>query len=82
MKKKIVVTWLALLALSVFSCDLFEAPDVHFDAKLPLDFIVDEGMVSSSPVDYYETRIIDATDNADVAKYKDKIKDFKVNRVT
>lgn len=73
---------LGVLALSVFSCDLFEAPDVHFDAKLPLDFVVNEGKVSSTPVDYSDTETIDATDNADVAKYKDKIKDFKVNRVT
>lgn len=82
MKKKIVVPLMALLALSVFSCDLFETPDVSFDVKLPLDFVVDEGLVSSTSVDYYDTKTIDATDNADVAKYKDKIKDFKVNRVT
>jgi len=83
MKKMLILPMIALLAAGVSSCDLFgEADDISFDAELPLEFVVDEKMVSSSPVNYTKTKTIDATSNPDVAKYKDKIKDFKVNKVT
>ena len=68
--------------MSSASCSLFEnIPDVAFDAKLPLVFTVQENGTSTNK-DYSNTQTLDATSNAEVAKYKDKIKDFKVNSVT
>ncbi len=68
--------------MSSASCDLFEnLPDVSFDADLPLTFTVQENATFTNK-DYSNTQTLDATSNAEVAKYKDKIKDFKVNSVT
>lgn len=68
--------------MSSASCSLFEnIPDVSFDAKLPLIFTVQENGTFTNK-DYSNTQTLDATSNAEVAKYKDKIKDFKVNSVT
>jgi hypothetical protein len=68
--------------MSSASCSLFEnIPDVSFDAKLPLTFTVQENGTFTNK-DYSNTQTLDATSNAEVAKYKDKIKDFKVNSVT
>ncbi len=68
--------------MSSASCSLFEnIPDVAFDAKLPLVFTVQENGTFTNK-DYSNTQTLDATSNAEVAKYKDKIKDFKVNSVT
>lgn len=68
--------------MSSASCSLFEnIPDVSFDAKLPLVFTVQENLTFTNK-DYSNTQTLDATSNAEVAKYKDKIKDFKVNSVT
>ncbi len=68
--------------MSSASCSLFEnIPDVSFDAKLPLVFTVQENGTFTNK-DYSNTQTLDATSNAEVAKYKDKIKDFKVNSVT
>lgn len=73
---------IALLGMLSFSCGLLDKADVTFDVTLPLDFppINDTG-VSSNPKAYSDTQVLDATLNADVAKYKSKIKDFKVNKV-
>ena len=73
---------IALLAALSFSCGLLDKADVSFDATLPLDFKpVNEQAISNTPVPYSDTQVLDATSNADVAKYKDKIKEFKVNKV-
>ena len=69
--------------MSSGSCSLSDkVPDVTFDAKLPLDFVVNETKISASPISYTDSKTIDATQNADVAKYKDKIKEIKVNKIT
>ena len=80
--KKLILPVLALLAVSLFSCDLFDnGPEVSFDADLPLTFAVAENGTFTNK-DYANTQTLDATANADVLKYKDKIKEFKVNSVT
>jgi hypothetical protein len=69
--------------MSSASCSLFDkVDDVNFEAKLPLEFVVNETAMSTSPVTYTETKTLDATQNAEVAKYKDKIKEIKVNKIT
>ncbi|MEK6783834.1 MAG: hypothetical protein AABY93_19205 [Bacteroidota bacterium] len=69
--------------LSSASCSLFDkVDDVNFDAKLQLEFLVNETAVNANPVSYTETKTLDATQNSDVAKYKDKIKEFRVNKIS
>jgi hypothetical protein len=81
--KKLFPFLFALLAIALPSCELLnKVDDVTFEVKLSLDFPVDEAAVSSSSKSYVTTQIIDATDNADVAMYKDKIKDVKISKIT
>jgi hypothetical protein len=81
--KKLILPLLALLAVSLLSCDLFEKADnITFEAKLPLEFVVDETATNTGAKSYTYTKTLDATQNADVAKYKDKIKEFKVNKIS
>ena len=69
--------------MSSASCSLFDkVDDVNFDAKLPIEFVVNETAVSQTAKAYTDTKTLDATQNSDVAKYKDKIKEFKVNKIT
>jgi hypothetical protein len=74
---------LALIATLFSGCDLFSsAGDITFDADLPLDFVVNEQAINASSVSYSKTQNLDASSNADVAKYKDKIKEVKLNKIT
>ena len=68
--------------MSSGSCLSDKVEDIKFDVKLPLEFVVNEAKLSSVPETYTYTKTIDATQNAEVAKYKDKIKEFKVNKIT
>ena len=69
--------------MSSASCSLFDkVEDITFEAKLPLEFLVNETAESLSPVTYSKSQTLDAAQNADVAKYKDKIKEIKVNKIT
>lgn len=69
--------------MSSASCSLFDkVEDITFEAKLPLEFLVNETAVSQNPVTYSKSQTLDAAQNADVAKYKDKIKEIKVNKIT
>ncbi|MBK5279701.1 MAG: hypothetical protein JJE09_12650 [Bacteroidia bacterium] len=68
--------------MSSASCNLSDkVDDIKFDAKLPLEFPINEEAISSAPKSYNYTKTLDATQNADVVKYKDKIKEFKVNKI-
>lgn len=84
MKIKSFLSILFLIALATFSsCDLLDnADDVAFDATLPMDFIVNETADSPTGIAYSDSRLLDATSNADVAKYANKIKEIKVNKIT
>jgi hypothetical protein len=80
--KRISIVMIALLAVLSFSCGLLDKADVSIPVTLPLDFTaVNETAVNPNGKDYTDTKLLDATQNADVAKYKDKIKEFKVNKV-
>lgn len=73
-----------LLALgSLASCDLFDkVDDVTFDAELPLEFVIDETQTNVNGKDYSISKTLDASSDPDVAKYANKIKEFKVNKIT
>jgi hypothetical protein len=80
--KRISFILIALVAVSSFSCGLLEKADVSFDVTLPLDFTpINETAVNANGKAYTDSKVLDATQNSEVAKYKDKIKDFKVNKV-
>ncbi|HEX8040213.1 MAG TPA: hypothetical protein VF490_13740 [Chryseosolibacter sp.] len=84
--KKFMVRSLAgsfLLGLTLSACELFnKLDDVTFDVTLPLDFVIDEQLVSQNPVVYSDVAILDATDDPEVAKYKDKIREIRLNKIT
>lgn len=73
-----------LLALGTFSsCDLFDkVDDVTFDGVLPLAFNVNEAADNPSGKTYTDSKLLDADDEPEIAKYSSKIKEFKVNKIT
>ena len=73
-----------LLALGTFSsCDLFDkVDDVTFDGILPLAFNVNETADNPSGKAYTDSKLLDADDEPEIAKYSSKIKEFKVNKIT
>lgn len=72
---------IALLAVSSFSCGILDKADVNFDIKLKQDFIVAETASATNVTKSYEA-VLDASANADFAKYKNKLKDMKINKIT
>lgn len=69
---------------SSLSCDLFDkVDDVTFNIEIEHTFVVDENSDSNGqPVEYLSSDIIDANQNSEFNKYRDKIKDIKVTAVT
>ncbi len=82
MKIKHLFPIVLLLTLSTFtSCELFDkADDVTFDVDVPVDFLVN--VTPNSEGGYTEEKLLDTSTNPDIAEYADKIKEFKVNRIT
>ena len=69
--------------MSSASCDLLDkADEITFEAKLPLEFVINETAVNAGSKSYTYSKTLDATQNAEVAKYKDKIKEIKVNKIS
>ncbi len=69
--------------MSSASCDLLDkADEITFEAKLPLAFVVDEKAVNTGSKSYTYAKTLDALQNAEVAKYKDKIKKITINKIT
>jgi len=84
MRSLIRVFLLAILAVGVSSCSLF---DVEFDTVFEGDLFlqVDEPMVKSTGAESYPfqaSATIDVLDDEDVDEYQDKIDDFIVSGVT
>jgi hypothetical protein len=79
MKIKHLFSVLLVLALSTFaSCDWFDnLDDVTFDVEVPVDLVVDIDTPS-----YTGEVLLNAAADPDVAEYANKIKDFKINRIT
>lgn len=74
------------LAMFVFSaavltgCD--ELGDVTLNEPITTSITVDEATASQSQVNYSKSLVVDATTNAEIQKYKDKVKSFAVNKIT
>src|SRR4051812_47850680 len=70
------------LALIFTGCNLFDnAADVSFGAPIEGSLLVSEAAASTG-ASFSDALTIDATSNTEVAKYKDKIKNFTVNKIT
>jgi len=84
MKANVLSFVLLLFVFGVMSsCDLLDkADDVSFDVTLPLEFVIDENEDNPGGKAYSDTELLDATSDAEVAKYANKIKEFKVNKIT
>jgi hypothetical protein len=76
--------WLAFLFICfIFSgCDLLDkADDVTFDVVIEVDWTADENEDGANvPFAYSEE--VDLNDNAEVAKYANKIKEIKITKIT
>lgn len=83
MKSLAKVFLLAVLAIGVASCSLFDVEiDTIFEGYLNID--VEETALKSadSPFPFSESATIDVLDDEDVYEYQDKIDDFIVSGVT
>jgi hypothetical protein len=83
MKMRSLLSVLALITLLLFnSCDIFDKlGQVTFDTELTTTFTVDETGTFTNR-NYTANRTLDATTDADIQKYKDKLKDFRINDVS
>lgn len=82
MKLRPLLSIAALASLLLFnSCDFLDKlGQVTFDTELKTTFAVDEtGTVTNR--NYTANRTLDATTDADIQKYKDKLKDFRINDI-
>ena len=84
MKIKPLIPILLMIACGpFFSCDaLKKLDDVTFDVTLAVPFVVNETAVNANGKTYTDSKLLDASSNADVAKYSSKINQFKVNKIT
>lgn len=80
--KKLCLFLFTCAALVLPSCSLFDkVDDVKFDVKLYQTMSVSESAASTN-VSYSQTQILDATTNADIAKYGSKIEGYTINKIT
>jgi len=84
MKTKALLSILLLIVFGTFSsCEIFDkADDVSFDVTIPLNFTINETVNNPSGASYADVELLDANANSEVAKYANKIKEFKVNKIT
>ncbi|MBX2895502.1 MAG: hypothetical protein KF763_08665 [Cyclobacteriaceae bacterium] len=82
MKIKHLLPIALVLALGSFtSCELFDkADDVTFNVVLPLNFVIDEDDPEAGS--YSDSKLLNAGSDPEIAKYADKIKEFKIDKVT
>lgn len=84
MRRQHVLLIAILLTLcTLSSCSLFDKmDDISFDTELPLEFVIDEQDNNSNGKDYSTVKTLDATYDPEVIKYANKIKEFKINKIT
>lgn len=81
--KKISLALFSIVALGFSSCSIFDkVDDVNFDVKLYQTMTVNVTTPSSAPVTLSQNQILDATSNADIAKYGSKIHGYTINKIT
>lgn len=84
MKKIVYGALFTVGSFLISGCSLFEkVDDVTFDVEITHTFVIDENMDSQgNPVSYSDVDAIDPKTNSDFNKYKDKIKEITVNKIT
>jgi hypothetical protein len=65
------------------SCDWLEkATNVDFDTTIPVVYTVNETAVSTTGKSYSDTKTLNVTSDAEIAKYANKLKGFSVRKIT
>jgi hypothetical protein len=84
LKPLVGVAAILTLISSLSGCDLFDkVDDINIDIELTHEFVINEEFDSDGdPVPYVSIGVIDATQDSDFNKYKDKIKEIKINSIT
>lgn len=79
----IIPVFIILLCIPISSCEeIKKLDDVTFDVTIAVPFVVNETAVNNSGKTYTETKLINATSDPEVAKYANKIDEFKVKKIT
>lgn len=74
---------LALAAFLFGGCDMFEQlDDVTLDIEIQHTFHISETLDTDEPIFYFSESTIDAEQDENFKKYKDKIKEFTVHTIT
>jgi len=83
MTLKTVFPLAAIVAVGLFSgCDFLDnLGQITFDTELTTNFVVNE-TTPANLRNYQANQVIDATTDPDIQKYKDRLKDFRVNEVS
>jgi hypothetical protein len=81
MKMSIVPRLLFLLVTSTFLFACKDDDDVAFDVTIPVTYSVDETATSSIGKSFAIPGTLNALDNAQVVKYKDKIKNVYITKI-
>jgi hypothetical protein len=82
MKMSIVWRLLFLILASTFLFTCKDDDDVAFDVTIPVTYSVDETATSSIGKSFSISGTLNALDNAQIAKYKDKIKNVYITKIT
>lgn len=83
MKPRLRFVLAALLVAALFTgCDLLDkADDVKFDTVVEVGWVADENLEGTN-VPYFHSETVDLTSDPGIAKYANKIKDVKINKIT
>jgi hypothetical protein len=83
MKPRFVLSVVALAILGLFNgCDFLDnLGQVTFDTELSTAFEINETVVANTR-NYVANQVLDATANPDIQKYRDRIKDLRINDVS
>lgn len=72
-----------LISLCLSGCDLFDkVDDVTFEGVLPLEFVINEPATSADPVTYTATKTLNALENDEINKYRNKLKEIKLTGIS
>jgi hypothetical protein len=83
MKPCLKFTLAVLFSSFIFSgCDLLDkADDITFDEVVEVNWVADENGEGEN-VPYFHAELVDLSSNPEVAKYANKIKEIKINKIT
>jgi hypothetical protein len=81
--KHLLAVLLILTCTQFYSCDaLKKLADVTFDISVSVPFVINETAVNLSGKTYTDSKLLDLSSDPDVSQYANKIKKFKLNKIT